>query len=158
MDLDGGSVRPLSARTSVLVFARTDCPVSNRYAPEIARIHNRYAGPRTSFFLVYVDPSQPVDELRRHAAEYAYPFTAVVDRHGDLVRLARARITPQAAVIHDGKLVYTGRIDNRYIEFGRSRATASRHDLEDVLASLEAGRTPHPRSTRAVGCFIGDVR
>ena len=46
VDLQGRAVDPLAnaeARLSVLVFLRSDCPISNRYAPEIRRLHARFA-------------------------------------------------------------------------------------------------------------------
>ena len=44
-DLDGDPVDPLAPddRIDALVFVRTDCPISNRYAPELARIATRFA-------------------------------------------------------------------------------------------------------------------
>ncbi|MGC1581608.1 MAG: hypothetical protein WA766_09000, partial [Candidatus Acidiferrales bacterium] len=41
LDLNGKSVDPLKAapgKIVVLIFVRTDCPISNRYAPAIQRI------------------------------------------------------------------------------------------------------------------------
>jgi hypothetical protein len=157
-DLEGRRVQPLSANVSVLLFTRTDCPISNRYAPELARMHRRFADPDTKFTLVYVDPAQSIEAMRRHLREYAYPFGAVVDAEHELVKLSKARTTPQAAVFRRGQLVYTGRIDDRYINYGRSRSAAGVHDLEDVLQQLAEGKPVPFRSTAAVGCFIEDVR
>jgi hypothetical protein len=53
-----------------------------------------------------------------------------------------------------GQLVYTGRIDDRYVEFGRTRAAAEHHDLEDVLAAVVAGKVPRYRETRALGARL----
>ena len=61
LDLEGQSVDPLErgeARARVFVFVRTDCPISNRYAPEIKRLHERYRDQGVAFDLVYVDPKQ----------------------------------------------------------------------------------------------------
>jgi hypothetical protein len=47
VDLAGKPVDPLRANPGkpvVLVFIRTDCPISNRYAPTIQRISAQYAG------------------------------------------------------------------------------------------------------------------
>ena len=45
-DLDGRLVDPLAlpagTRAHVLVFTTTDCPISNRYAPEIQRLAAAY--------------------------------------------------------------------------------------------------------------------
>ena len=69
------------------------------------------------------------------------------------------RITPEAAVFApDREMVYRGRIDDRYVDFGKTRARATRHDLTDALEAVLAGESvPNPR-TEAVGCFIADLR
>jgi hypothetical protein len=61
LDLDGHTLDPLAgaaARASVFLFTPTDCPISNRYAPELHRIRNAFAPRGIAFLLVYVDPSQ----------------------------------------------------------------------------------------------------
>jgi hypothetical protein len=151
-------VQPLEADIVVLAFTRTDCPISNRYAPELARIHARFSAPRTVFWLVYVDRTQDAGVLRRHRLEYAYPFGAIADRKHELVKRSRAQTTPQVAVFRRGVLVYTGRIDDRHVDYGRSRSSPSTHDLEDVLAALQTGASVPFRMTKAVGCSIEDVR
>jgi hypothetical protein len=68
-DLDGRRVRPLEdagTRGVVFILARTDCPISNRYAPELQRLHRRFAPAGVVFRLVYVEPSEAVDDIRRH--------------------------------------------------------------------------------------------
>jgi hypothetical protein len=63
-------------------------------------------------------------------------------------------VTPQAAVLVDGKLIYRGRIDDRYPTLGTTRAQPTHRDLADVLAAVAAGRVPPPRFTKAIGCAI----
>jgi hypothetical protein len=151
-------VQAISEGVSVLLFTRTDCPISNRYAPEVARLYKRFQPSGVQFRLVYVDPKQSADSARMHLREYGYPFDALTDPRHDLVRFAGVRITPEVAVYSAGRLVYRGRIDNRYVSAGTSRPAATVHDLEDVLAMAVAGR-PFPfRSEPAVGCFIEDLR
>ena len=158
-DLDGRSVRPLDpARTVVLLFTRTDCPISNRYAPEVRRIHEAFAPKGVVFWLVYVDPKEPVDAIRRHVLEYGYPSGVLLDGSHELARAAGAAITPEAAVYHRGKLIYRGRIDDRYVAFGKARQAPSVHDLEQVLVQTLAGKAPAYREARAVGCFIEDLQ
>src|SRR5205809_1032070 len=45
-DLSGAPIDPLQfapGKITVLVFVRTDCPISNRYAPTIKRLSAAYA-------------------------------------------------------------------------------------------------------------------
>jgi hypothetical protein len=162
VDLSGRSVDPfesLAPGATVFLFTRTDCPVSNRYAPEIRRLHERYAERGVAFWLVYPNPDVTAEAIRAHIAEYEYPLPALRDAQHRLVHLTEATITPEAAVYSaDGRLVYRGRIDDRYVDFGKTRARATRHDLEDAIEATLSGRpVPNPR-TEAVGCFIADLR
>jgi hypothetical protein len=57
----------------------------------------------------------------------------------------------------DGTLVYAGRIDDQWVDFGKARPAPTRRDLQEVLAALVAGDRPTPERTAAVGCFIADL-
>ena len=61
LDLDGGTVYPFrhsEARFTVFLFTRMNCPISNRYAPEVRRLHERFEPLGVEFVLVYLDPAQ----------------------------------------------------------------------------------------------------
>lgn len=137
----------------VLIFLRTDCPVSNRYAPEIRRLHGIYAPKGVEFSFIYPNRDESDEAVRAHAAEYKLPAVAARDPGQALVRRTGARVTPEAAVISsDGRLMYHGRIDDRWVDFGKSRPAATRHDLARAIDAALAGKST--RNTRAVGCFI----
>jgi len=73
VDLAGSPVDPCTttdARAVVLVFIRNDCPISNRYAPEIVRLQTEF-GPRgVRFWLVHPTSSETPEAIRKHAKEY----------------------------------------------------------------------------------------
>jgi hypothetical protein len=160
VDLAGHEVDPLhdTARLTVFVFTRTDCPISNRYAPELRRLHDRYAARGARFWLVYPDPSESTEEIRHHQSAFGLGFDALRDDGQSLVRLTGATVTPEAAVFvreaSGPRMVYRGRIDDRAIEPGRTRVTPTRRDLAEVLEAVAAGETVPVRTTTAVGCFI----
>jgi hypothetical protein len=165
VDLEGRGVDPFlagSPAAAVFVFVRTDCPISNRYAPEMRRLQERFAGPDMAFWLVYADPDETADAIRRHVEEYGYKAAALRDPEHAFVRFAGARVTPEAAVYLLGspgpRLVYRGRIDDRYVALGQARPAPTTRDLEDVLTAIAAGARPDFRSTAAVGCFIPELR
>ena len=57
-----------------------------------------------------------------------------------------------------GKMTYRGRIDDRYVAFGKTRPAPRVHDLEQAIVETLAGKpVTRPRS-RAVGCYIPDLR
>jgi len=94
-------------------------------------------------------------EEYRH--KFAYRIPAVGDADGKLVSDAQAVTTPEAAVFLGERLMYHGRIDNRYVSLGQARARATEHDLDIVLNALQA-RKPVPYASRpAIGCAIADL-
>ena len=173
-DLEGHSIDPFGnadAPITVTLFVDSDCPVSNRYAPEFQRLQARYAPRGVDFWLVYPDPEISMQTIRTHMREYGYAFPALVDPEHSLVKRANALVTPEAGIfLSDGTLVYHGRIDNRYVDLTRRRAQATQHDVEDVLNALLAGESvdaswnPAPgrsleaMSTPGVGCYIEDFK
>jgi len=67
------------APAAVFLFARTDCPVSNRYAPAIRRLYELFHPRGVEFYLIYVNPGEDADSIRRHVHDYGYPFEALRD-------------------------------------------------------------------------------
>ena len=160
-DLAGQRVDPFDAadaKAVIFIFLATECPISNRYAPEIRRLAEKFARTGIKFKLVYADPDVTPDAIRNHLKEFQLPPEALRDPQHGLVKLSQVRVTPEAAVFLPGRhLVYHGRIDNRYADFGKDRPEATEHDLESVLGAVLQGK-PAPYSTaRAVGCYIPDA-
>ena len=156
-DIKGKNHTPFaSAKTKavVFIFLLRDCPVSNVYAPEITRIHSEYSKKGVALYLVHPDPDTDAKSALTHASEYKLTTPVVLDHDHKLTRLADAQVTPEAAVFDDkGRLVYRGRIDNLYADFGKKRAKPTRRDLRDTLDALLAGKTLAKRTTKAVGCY-----
>lgn len=156
--LDGTRVEPLRGEDPVLlVFVRSDCPIANRYAPELKRLHEAWAETPLRMRLVYPDRDESAESIAKHLSEHGLAIPALRDPEHALVAHAGATITPEAALYLDGELRYRGRIDDRFPDFGKSRAEPSRRDLELAVDALLAGREIEVPRTEAVGCFLGDL-
>ncbi len=145
---------------AVLFFVTNDCPISNAFAPEIARICSEYASKGADCQLIYVDPSLTDAAALAHAKEYGHgAYPKLVDRQHALVKLTGVTITPEVAVVNAaGIVVYRGRIDNSYAALGLPRRAPTSHDLRDALDATLAGKpAPHPE-TKALGCYISDLK
>jgi hypothetical protein len=149
-------VNPIFA--AVLIFVSVECPVSNRYAPEIQRLYRDFAPKGVRFTLVYPNPSDEMAVIQKHLSEYNLPPVAQRDPDHRLVKNAQATVTPEA-VVFDSKerVVYQGRIDDRFVELGRERPAATQHDLRNALNAVLAGKRVETARTQAVGCFIADM-
>jgi hypothetical protein len=161
LDLSGRPVDPLKAslgKVVVLIFVRTDCPIANRYAPTIQRLSTQRAA-KAAFWLVYPDKMELPDAIRKHQRDFGYELPALRDVQQALVKQSRAQITPEAAVF-DAKrqLVYHGRIDNLYQDFGRARSAATTHELDDAILAAIDGKTLAVDNVPAVGCYISDLQ
>ena len=159
-DLEGKPLDPFRAaqgKVVVLVFVRTDCPISNRYAPTIQHLSARYSKDAT-FFLVYPGKRETPDAIREHDREYGYRLAALRDPQHVLVKQGEAQITPEAAVFDASRrLVYHGRIDNLYEDFGHSRKSATTHELAHAIEAAVTGKSVNGKATPAVGCYISDL-
>jgi hypothetical protein len=152
------AVAPLGAaeQIRVLVFTTTDCPISNRYAPEIKRLAAKFDG-QAKFVLVYPVPTDSPDLIREHARKFAYPLETMRDTEQKLVKQTGVKVTPEVAVMRGSTLLYRGRIDDRYVDFGKDRPAPTERDLDDALTAIAAGKVVATRETRAIGCIIADL-
>ena len=162
LDLDGKPVDPFgvtNAAATVLVFVGPECPISNRYAPELRRLQEKF-GPRgVRFWIVYPDADVSVAEIRKHMREFNLPGEAVRDPRHSLVQASKAKVTPEGAVFNAKmRLAYHGRIDDRVVDFGKERPAPTQRDLHDAIESVLAGKTARSASAAAVGCRIPDAR
>ena len=159
-DADGRLVAPLEApraRAIVLLFVMRDCPISNAFAPEIERIRGEYAPRGVAFDLVYADPSETGEGARKHAADFGHRSRVLLDPAHVLVRLSGATKSPEAAVLSPaGEVLYLGRIDDRFVDYGKQRPAPRTRDLRAALDAILDGRSPEVARTEAVGCFLPD--
>lgn len=161
LDLEGKPVNPFAAgpgKIVVLVFLRRDCPICGRYAPVIQNVsakHERDA----SFWLVYPDKTDTPAEILKYQHDFGYRLPALRDPEHALVKLAQAEITPEAAVFDANQhLVYHGRIDDWYAEFGRSRPVPTTHELSDAIDAALSGKPMVHTAVKGIGCYISDLK
>jgi AhpC/TSA family protein len=156
--LQTGILSSHGERARVLLFIRSDCPISNRYAPELQTLYKRYSPLGIEFLLVYPEAGLTPAAMKQHGRDYGYSIPAVLDPDHHYVARARARVTPEAAVFVKGRLVYLGRIDDSYVDLGKARAQLEHRDLDEELSAILAGKVPPFHQTKSVGCVIEDLR
>ncbi len=168
---DGQRVDPLAAGDDVrvFVFVRGDCPISNRYAPELERLRRQFTAPargasrRVRLWLVYVDPHDTPAAIAAHQREYNLHFDWLADPRHVFAEASGATVTPEALVYGPSRsgrrtLAYRGRIDDRVVDFSRVRTAATSPDLRDAIDAVRTDRAVAAATLPAVGCFIADLR
>jgi len=92
------------------------------------RLAERFTSRGVRFWLVHPDPQETSADIRKHATEYQLPIPVLRDPKHGIVQLAQVQVTPSAAVFKtDRTLQYHGRIDNRFVDFGKVRPEATSH-------------------------------
>lgn len=139
----------------VTLFLMTDCPIANASAPEIARTLEQYKSSPVDFIVVYVDADLSLKKIEEHQAKYNLQCLSVLDPYRLWTQRLSIDIAPQVT-IHDanGSLLYQGRIDDRYNDYGKRKAEATVHYLFDSIGSVLAGKKPEPRQTKPIGCHV----
>ena len=140
----------------LLYFVASDCPVSNRYFPEMERLASRFSVPAR---YIYPNTNETLAEAQHHQSVFnASPSDARTDPSGELVHLTGAHTTPEAVLLTKRgtawNVAYRGRIDDRYIHIGLERGQVEHHDLEAALTAVAAGKPAPPPTGPAVGCAI----
>jgi hypothetical protein len=147
------------AKATVLFFITVDCPIANRYAPEISRITKEYSPKGFAFVRVYPENTISAAEVIQHGKDFSLrSMAAIIDSKHYLVNKIKPKVTPEAAVIGaDGRLLYRGRIDDSYTDHGRFKQSPSRKDLREALRDVLMRRPVRLKNVPAVGCDIPDL-
>ena len=156
--LDGRKIAPLSHSgqlATLLLFLSVDCPISNKYAPEIRRLHQQYVEKGIRFWLVYAEEGASSAPIKKHLADFNLPDRALIDVQSKLATWSKATVTPEAALFDPkGNLLYRGRIDDRFVSLGVERPAPTAHDLKEAIESFLANRPIIPSQTQAIGCRL----
>lgn len=142
----------------VLIFVRTDCPIANRYTPEIQRLRDAHVAD-AAFWMVYPDKKETAEAIREHQREFRLTLPVLRDADRRLIKRAEVSVTPEAAVFDArGRLVYHGRIDNWFEDIGRARPVPTTHELAEAITAAISGHPQTLPSAPAVGCYLSDLQ
>jgi thiol-disulfide isomerase/thioredoxin len=160
-DLSGNPIHQLAppgTKAVVLFFAASDCPISNRYIPEIERLNQEFASQGVAFWWVYPNPTDTAEVVHRHQQQFNFHAKIILDTGQRLTQMAHAAMTPEVAIFVPAASqlseVYLGRIDNRYIALGQERPAATTHDLQSAIHAVLAHQLVPKPGGPAVGCAI----
>jgi peroxiredoxin len=145
-------------RATVLIFVASECPNSNTYAPLLARLFREFSSRGVQFYGVYSDPDDNAATVQKHDSGYQIPYPALLDPRHSLALATGARSTPEAVILSPaGNVLYRGRVDDRFVDFGKTRFSPSTEDLRDALEQVIAGQPVKNPVTKVLGCAIPGV-
>lgn len=139
----------------VIVFFSFDCPVSNSYAQPLAKMYKEYAKRGVMLIGLTTYQEQSANDVAKLAKEFKLPFPVVVDRGFKAADALKAGHTPEAFVLDSQHVLrYRGRIDDTYYARLKRNQQISRHDLQEALDDVLAGRKVKQPATEPIGCTI----
>jgi len=148
-----------SVKGTVVVFLGTECPVSNGYLPEMERIFQDAVKREVAMIGVYAEPSVAQADADAHRKEYEFTFPTKLDPEQLVAKQAEVKRMPTAVVVDKGgKIVYRGRIDDRWSPEGRRRDVPRTRELRDAIDAVVAGREPAVREAPPFGCPLPTLR
>ena len=138
-----------------LVFLDDTCPISSRYAPELNDVHERAQAAGVAFYGVMSSAYITRADAEAYRDDRGLSFPILFDPSGDLALRLGPTVTPEAFVIDtDDRVVYRGRIDNRFASIGELRNRITSHDLRDAMAAVTTTGGAMPPPSTAIGCFV----
>lgn len=140
-------------RALAFVILGRDCPISRRMLPRMMELAREANERGVDFYGVVSDDSTEMAQLRDYLKEYAIEFPVVFDGNTDIAKTLKSAVKPESFVFaKDGKLLYRGRIDNRFASIGRLRNHFDQHDLLDAIVAAAEAREPDVATAAPVGC------
>ena len=134
-------VAVVGGRGLVLVFVSVDCPIANRFLPEIESLGARSAPEGLPVVYVYASPFESDAQVLAQRRAHRYGAT----------------VTPEAVLLRpDGSCAYRGRVNDQYTAPGQGRPAPTRHDLAEAMREFLDRGIPGQRLVPAVGCRFRD--
>lgn len=150
------SYRPgKGAKAFAMVFLLPDCPACQSYSKTLNNLYHDYQKSGLELIGVFPGKFATAAEAKVFRETYQVHFPLYMDHNQGTVRKTGATVAPEVFLYRsDGRLVYSGRIDDWMISVGKKRLKIKHHDLREAVNAVIQGRTPAVQRTTPVGCLI----
>jgi len=156
-DIAGKSValRDYKDKAAVAVFFMgVDCPISNLYLKDLAELQARYGKQGVQIVGIQSNAGTTQARAAEHAREFKVAFPVLLDPSQRVANQLGAKRTAEIFLLDGHQQVrYHGALDDRY-GYTFKRDVPQRHDLEEALKELLAGKPVTVVETTPRGCLI----
>ena len=153
----GQITEPQKKSFNVIVFADTECPITQSYMPELKKMSEEYRSKNVHFESVFPVYTVTDPEIKNFLKKYDIAFPGYADKEHQVVRKYHAKVMPEVVLIDaNGQVVYQGAIDNWYAGLGKNRPKPTEFYLRNAIEATLNGNPLMTRKTEAVGCLIND--
>ena len=142
----------------VVIFLGTQCPISDAFLPELARLHSEFARQGVQFIGINSNSQDTLGTVADHAKKNEIPFPVLKDPGNTVADQFSAERTPEVFVLApSGKVIYRGRIDDQFGIGYQRPGKPTRRDLAVAIEEVAAGKAVSVATTPVAGCKIGRV-
>jgi peroxiredoxin len=139
------------APATVYVFYNSHCPCVSAHVARLKELHETYAPRGVRWFMVDSEVGASTERDVAFESEKTFGFPMLADVGGKLARATGAESATFSVVVdHDGKVRYTGGIDDDRSHLRDDATPYLKDALDDVLAN-RAVRRPEGK---ALGCAL----
>ena len=142
-------------KPTVFIFISPECPLCQSYTLTINQLIKEYTNKGIQF--IGIVPGKDFSQQQVISFNRTYQSTLPIwfDKHFKLTQALGATITPEVFFVsNNGKLLYSGRIDNWAYELSKKRKVITQHDLMNALEGYLHHKPITTIKTKAVGCYI----
>lgn len=154
-DVTGKPVTP-SAETKAVVIAcfGASCPLSNKFAPELARLEKEYGARKVAFVFVSPVAGEQAEDVRKFATTHGLTSPVVSAAPAELAGALQPKTTTEVFVLDAARtLVYRGAVNDQY-GLGYSKDAPTQNYLREALDAVLRGEAPVTAATTAPGCAL----
>ena len=157
LDIDG-NIRRLGDENgtgpAALVFVDDRCPVAARYLGEMNDFTAAAEADTIDFYLVVSSSDRTWTDARKLRDDFGLHAPVLFDPSGDLAtRLGPVTMAEAFVVNERDRMIYRGRIDDRFADIGQLRQVIRHHDLLDVF-KIAHDPQAEGRATVSIGCHF----
>ena len=153
----GQIAEPKEKYLNVIVFADTECPITQSYMPELKKMSEEYRSKNVHFKSVFPVYTVTDPEIKNFLKKYDIVFPGYADKEHRIVRKYHAKVMPEVVLIDaNGQVLYQGAIDNWYAGLGRNRPKPTEFYLRNAIEATLNGNLIQTKKTEAIGCLINN--
>lgn len=140
----------------IVTFTCNTCPYAVMYEDRIIELHNKFAPKGWPVVAIQPNdvakkPGDSFEEMQVRAKDKGFPYPYLIDDKQEVYPKYGATKTPHVFLLDANRMVkYIGAIDNN----PQDASEATRHYVAEAIEAVEAGKTPDPATTKAIGCGI----
>jgi len=135
----------------VFYFLNTDCPICLKYQGTF-KINNTIKG--VCFYYVFCG-NQNEETINEYINYDSIKTSSVIlDKELKLFKKLKPTITPQTIILHNGNMVYSGKIDDRIVSLGAYKEKLTENYVFNTINLLLKNEPIKIHYTKPIGCFI----